>query len=87
MKGIEITELKTKPKIPKKVYKVKSLSQKIVEAFNNENIKYGSVKIPEGKSVIGIARGIGRFLNENKEYKIKLLGSDEEKRVIYLEKV
>ena len=82
---IEITELRSKPKIPEKVYKPKSLGQKIVEAFLKKNIKYGQVKVPEGKSVNGVARGIGRFLKGHTEYKVNLLGSDKEKGVVYLE--
>jgi len=82
--SFEIEELETKPEISKKP--ITSLSQKIVEAFAEKNIKYGSVKIPESKTSSGIARGIGRFLRFNKEYKnIELIGSDAKKRVVYLE--
>jgi len=45
---------------------IKSISREIVEEFNNSGLKYALVQVPEGKTVKGIARGIGKVLKRMK---------------------
>jgi hypothetical protein len=39
---------------------IKSISREIVEEFNNSGLTYALVRVPEGKTVRGIARGIAK---------------------------
>lgn len=92
-KAFEIVTTETKPSIPKKpmkVYKVKSYSQRILEGFLSKEEKYATIKLgtkPNGKeiSVKGIVRGLGRRIKEQK-LKVDVLGYDEDKREVYLER-
>lgn len=95
-KPFEIIGTDEKPTIrekPKKIYKVKSYSQRILEGFLKTDKEYGTIKLAEQYTtrkgttktlkVLGIVRGLGRRIKEQK-LNVKLLGYDEEKREIYL---
>jgi len=45
---------------------IKSISREIVEEFNNSRLKYALVRVLEGKTVKGIARGIGKVIKSMK---------------------
>ena len=60
-----IRVLKTAPKPAKKKYVKVPLGKKILKEFIESNEKLASIKIPEGKSSIGIRRSMGRYVGRN----------------------
>lgn len=62
---------------------IKSVSREIVEEFNNSSLKYALVQIPEGKTVKGIARGIGKVLKNMKLSKIEVYVTTDDEVALY----
>ncbi len=64
----EFKYLRVVDKKPEKKIRVrkttKSVSREIVEEFNNSSLKYALIRVPEGKTVKGIARGIGKVIKK-----------------------
>ena len=62
---------------------IKSISREIVEEFNNSGLKYALVQVPEGKTVKGIARGIGKVLKRMKLGNIEAYVTTDDELALY----
>jgi len=62
---------------------IKSISREIVEEFNNSGLKYALVQVPEGKTVKGIARGIGKVLKRMKIGNIEAYVTTDDELALY----
>jgi len=62
---------------------IKSFSSEIVEEFDNSRLKYALVQVPEGKTVKGIARGIGKVIKKMKLAKIEVYVTTDDEVALY----
>ncbi len=62
---------------------VKSVSKEIVEEFRNSELKYALVSVPQGKTVKGIARGIGRVIKNMKLNNVEVYITTEDEVALY----
>ena len=83
----EFKYLRVVDKKPKKKLRVKkaikSVSREIVEEFNSSGLKYALVQVPEGKTVKGIARGIGKVLKNIKLSNIEIYVTTDDEVALY----
>ena len=54
-----------------------------MEEFNNSGLKYALVQVPEGKTVKGIARGIGKVLKKMKLNNIEVYVTTDDEVALY----
>lgn len=77
-KYLRVVEKKPKKKLHVRKA-IKSVSREIVEEFNNSGLKYAIVRVPEGKTVKGMARGIGKVIKNMKLNNIEVyITTDDE---------
>lgn len=62
---------------------IKSVSREIVEEFNNSRLKYALVQVPEGKTVKGIARGIGKVIKKMKLTDVEVYITTDDEVALY----
>ncbi len=62
---------------------VKSISREIVEEFDNSRLKYALVRVPEGKTVKGIARGIGKVIKSMKLGNVEVYVTTDDEVALY----
>jgi hypothetical protein len=62
---------------------VKSISREIVEEFNNSGLTYALVRVPEGKTVKGIARGIGKVIKNMKISNVEVYVTTDDEVALY----
>lgn len=62
---------------------IKSISREIVEEFNSSGLKYALVQVPEGKTVKGIARGIGKVIKNMRLRKIEVYVTTDDEVALY----
>ena len=62
---------------------VKSISREIVEEFDNSTLKYALVRVPEGKTVKGIARGMGKVIKSMKLGNIEVYVTTDDEVALY----
>lgn len=62
---------------------IKSVSREIVEEFNNSELKYALVRVPEGKTVKGIARGVGKVIKNMKLSNIEVYVTTDDEVALY----
>ena len=62
---------------------IKSISREIVEEFDNSGLKYALVQVPEGKTVKGIVRGIGKVIKNMKLNKIEVYITTDDEVALY----
>ncbi len=62
---------------------VKSISREIVEEFDNSRLKYALVIVPEGKTVKGIARGIGKVIKSMKLGNVEVYVTTDDEVALY----
>lgn len=61
----------------------KSVSREIVEEFLDSKLKYALVRVPEGKTVKGIASGIGRVIKNMKLTEIEVYTTTTDEIALY----
>ncbi len=61
----------------------KSVSREVVEEFNDSGLKYALVQIPNGKTVKGIARGIGKVIKNMKLSNIEVYITTNDEVALY----
>jgi len=81
-KYLRVVEKKPEKKIYAKKA-IKSISREIVEEFNNSKLKYALVRVPEGKTVKGIARGIGKVIKNMKLNNIQVYVTTDDEVALY----
>jgi hypothetical protein len=83
----EFKYLRTVDKKPKKkIYvkkAIKSVSREIVEEFKDSSLKYALVRVPEGKTVKGIARGIGKVIKNMKLGNVEVYVTTDDEVALY----
>jgi len=62
---------------------IKSVSREIVEEFNNSGLKYALIQVPEGKTVKGIARGVGKVMKNMKLNNIEVYVTTDDEVALY----
>jgi len=62
---------------------IKSVSREMVEEFNNSRLKYALVQVPEGKTVKGIARGIGKVIKKMKLTNVEVYVTTDDEVALY----
>jgi hypothetical protein len=81
-KYLRIVDKKPRKKI--RVRKtVKSVSREMVEEFNKSQLKYALCRIPEGKTMKGIARSIGKVLKRLKLKNIEVYVTSDDELAFY----
>jgi len=87
MEEFEIIELKRRPEIERE-YSSRNLGFKIIEAFIEKKMKWAAIKVPRNRRAGFVARGISRVLKKARfNAKVQLLGFDNKKGEIYLERL
>jgi len=81
-KYLRVVDKKPQKKIRVKK-EIKSISREIVEEFNNSGLKYALIQVPEGKTVKGIARGIGKVLKRMKLNNIEVYVTTDDEVALY----
>ncbi len=62
---------------------IKSVSREILEEFTNSGLKYVLVRVPEGKTVKGMARGIGKVVKNMKLHNIEVYVTTDDEVALY----
>jgi hypothetical protein len=62
---------------------VKSVSREMVEEFDKSGLKYALCRIPEGKTVKGIARSVGKEIKKLKFKKIEVYFTSNDELAFY----
>jgi hypothetical protein len=81
-KYLRVVDRKPEKKIRVKK-EIKSISREIVEEFNNSGLKYALVQVPEGKTVKGVARGIGKVVKRMKLNNIEVYVNTDDELALY----
>ncbi len=81
-KYLRVVEKKPEKKIRVKKA-VKSISREIIEEFNNSSLEYALVRVPEGKTVKGIARGIGKVIKNMKLGNVEVYVTTDDEVALY----
>lgn len=81
-KYLRVVDKKPEKKIRTKKA-VKSVSKEIVEEFRDSELKYALVLVPQGKSVKGIARGIGRVIKNLKLRNMEVYVTTDDEVALY----
>lgn len=81
-KYLRVVDKKPEKKIRTKKA-TKSVSREIVEEFNDSGLKYALVQVPQGKTVKGIARGIGKVLKNMKLNNIEVYVTTNDEVALY----
>ena len=83
----EFKYLRVVDKKPEKKIRVrkttKSVSREIVEEFNDSNLKYALIRVPEGKTVKGIARGIGKVIKRMRPGNFEVYVTTDDEVALY----
>jgi hypothetical protein len=62
---------------------LKSVSREMVEEFDKSGLEYALCRIPEGKTVKGIARSIGKVLKRSKLDNIEVYVTSDDELAFY----
>jgi hypothetical protein len=62
---------------------VKSVSREMVEEFDKSGLEYALCRIPEGKTVKGIVRSIGKVLKRSKLNNIEVYVTSDDELAFY----
>ncbi len=81
-KYLRVIEKKPKKKIRAKKG-TKSTSREIVEEFNDSGLKYALVRIPQGKTVKGMVRGLGKVMKNMKLNNIEVYITTDDEIALY----
>ncbi|MGD8507065.1 MAG: hypothetical protein PVF15_10440 [Candidatus Bathyarchaeota archaeon] len=81
-KYLRVVDKKPEKKIRTKKA-VKSVSKEIVEEFRDSELKYALVLVPQGKTVKGIARGVGRVIKNMKLRNMEVYVTTDDEVALY----
>ncbi len=81
-KYLRIVDKKPEKKIRVKK-PVKSISREMVDEFISSGLKYAVARVPEGKTVKGIARGIGKVIKNMKLKNIEVYVTTDDEVALY----
>lgn len=85
-KGYTLKVLEEEPVIAKKYAGKKTTTESIIVEFLETGAEYAEINLRDSKAR-GVARALGRVINARYKDKVKYLGRDDEKNVVYLKKI